>query len=157
MATGEVQVFNAFAESIGDGRIDMDTDTLKLAIIDAVITPTAADATPAWGATSDQRYDSNEVSSAGSYTANGETLGSVTWIEAAGVCTLVAANEVIAQDAGGFTDGTWGIIYSDTAANKDAIAFVDMGGPVSQVAGAITFDWFETGRILTVTVNDTFT
>ena len=157
MATGEVQVFNAFAESIGDGRIDLDTDTnIKLALIDAVITPTAADATPAWGATSGVDYDGNEVSAAGSYTAGGEVLGSITWGETAGVCKFDAADEVISQDAAGFTDARWGIIYDDDATNNDAIAFVDLGAAVSQVAGDITFTW-NAGGIFTVTVNDTFT
>ena len=125
MATGDVQVFNAFAESIADGRIDLDTDTLKLAIIDSVITPTAADAT---------------------------------WELAANVATLGADNVVIAQDGSGFTDGRWGIIYSETATNNDAIAFVDFGAAVSEQAGQITIDWNGVGNdILTMTVNDTFT
>ena len=158
MATGDVQVFNAFAESIADGRIDLDTDTLKLAIIDSVITPTAADATPAWDVTSGVDYDGNEVSTAGGYTANGETLANVTWELAANVATLGADNVVIAQDGSGFTDGRWGIIYSETATNNDAIAFVDFGAAVSEQAGQITIDWNGVGNdILTMTVNDTFT
>ena len=42
MATNDVQVFNSLPEAIGDGRIDLDNDTLKLAIITSAITPTAA-------------------------------------------------------------------------------------------------------------------
>jgi hypothetical protein len=48
----------------------------------------------------------------------------------------------IAQDAGGgFTTGAWGIIYNNTDANKRALGYVDLGGPVGNVAGPITFEW----------------
>jgi len=141
MATGDLTLFEEWLVDDGEGDVhDYEVDVFKIALIDNVITPTAADATPAWGATSGVDYDANEVSTAGTvYVAGGLTLANPTHTEAAGVATFDADDPaVITQDAAGFTDAYWGIIYNDTTTNKNAIAFIELGGPVSQVAGPIT-------------------
>ena len=152
MATGTVTVFNEFTESIGDGRIDLDTDTFKLALIDNVVTPTVDAATPAWDVSSDENYDGNEVNNPdfGGYVTGGVTLTSVIWDRTAAVTKFDAADVVMTQNASGFTNAYWGIIYSETATNNDAIAFIELGGPVSQVAGPVTIA-FNDGGILTST------
>ena len=58
----------------------------------------------------------------------------------------------LAQDAVGFTDGYYGILYNDSATNKNAIGFIDLGGPVSEQAGPVNINWNASG-ILTVTVS----
>jgi hypothetical protein len=47
----------------------------------------------------------------------------------------------LAQDASGFTNGRWGILYNDTAAGKQALAYVDLGSDRSLVTGPLTIDW----------------
>jgi hypothetical protein len=152
MATGDVTLFEEFADMIGESIFNFSSDTLKLGIIDNNTPPTAADASPRWG-----DYVGDEVATTGNYTANGESLTTVLYTEAAGVATLDADSVTILQDAvDGFTLGYWGILYSDTAGNDEAFAFVEMGGPVSEKAGPIVFNWDALGtpgRILTVTVN----
>lgn len=147
MARGDLTLFEEFAREEGEGVHDFSSDTLKLGIIDNTTPPTAADATPRWG-----DYSGNEVSTAGGYTANGETLANVSWTEAAGVATLDADNVTISQNGSGFTDGYWGIIYNDTATNDEAIGFVDLGGPVSEQDGAISINWNASG-IFTKTIS----
>jgi len=147
MARGDLTTFEEYAKQIGDGEHDFQTDTLKLGIVDSTITPAAGDTTPTW-----TDYSANEVSTAGGYTAGGETLTSVTYTEAAGVATLDAADVVISQNASGFTDGYWGILYNDTNGTDMAVCFVDLGGPVSEVDGDITISWNASG-IQTVTVS----
>ena len=147
MATGDVTIFEEVSEMIGEKTFNLASDTLKLGLIDNTAAPTAADATPRWG-----DYSANEVSTAGGYTANGITLTSVTYTEAGGVATLDAANVSLTQDAGGFTDAYWGIIYDDTATNDEAIGFVELGGPVSEQAGPVAINWNASG-IMTVTVS----
>ena len=78
-------------------------------------------------------------------------MASVVFTEAGGVATLDADDIAILQDALGFTDGYWVIIYNDTNATDMAIAFVELTGPVSEVAGPITISWNASG-IATVTV-----
>jgi hypothetical protein len=153
MATGDVTLFQEFIRDMGDGDHDFDNDTFKIGLIDNVVTPTAADATPAWGATSGVDYDGNEVdSTAGNYTAGGEPLASVTWVEAAGVGTFDAADVSFAQHGSGFTNAYWGIIFNETATNNEAIGFVELGGPVSEVAGPVAINWNASG-IFTVTAS----
>lgn len=147
MATGTVTVFQEFADQLGKEIHNFSSDTLKIGLVDNTLTPTAGDATPTWS-----DYSANEVSTAGGYTANGETLASVTWSEAAGVATLDAANISLDQNGSGFTDAYWGIIYNDSAASDDAIAFVELGGPVSEQSGPVAINWNASG-ILTVTVS----
>lgn len=147
MATGDVTIFEEFTEMLGQEVFDFDNDTLKLGLIDNTTPPTAADATPRWG-----DYSGNEVGTGGGYTANGETLTTVSWSEADGTATLDADNVSLTQDASGFTDAYWGIIYDDNATNDEAIGFVELGGPVSEQAGPVAINWNASG-ILTVTVS----
>lgn len=147
MARGDFTVFEEFALNIGLEEFQLETDVLKVGIVDDTITPTAADATPTWG-----DYSANEVSTAGGYTAGGLTVANNTYTEAGGVATLDGDNLALTQDAGGFTDGYWGILYDDTNATDSAIGFVDLGGPVSEAAGPIAINWNASG-ILTVTVS----
>jgi hypothetical protein len=151
MARGDLVLFKEFALTIGLKGHQLETDVLKIGIIDNVVTPTADDATPAWGASSGVDYDGNEVSTAGGYTSGGETVANNTYTEAAGVGTLDGDNIALSINASGFTDGYWGILYNDTHASKAAIGFVDLGGPVSEVAEPIAINWHGSG-ILTVTV-----
>lgn len=153
MARGDFTVFEEFADQLGKEIHNFASDVIKLAIIDVTITPTAADATPAWGTTSGVDYDANEVAITGGYTADGETIP-VTWTETSGVATLNdnAGDIALAQDASGFTDGYWGILYNNSATNKNAIGFLDLGGPVSEQAGPVNINWNASG-ILTVTVS----
>ena len=152
MARGDLTVFNELTISLGEKKINLETDTIKLALIDNVVTPTAADATPMWGAGSGVDYDANEVGTGGGYVAGGLTISGPELILAGAVATFDDddSNLSLAQDPSGFTDAYWAIMYSDTAANKDAICFIDLDGPVSEVAGPIAIN-FNASGILTIT------
>jgi hypothetical protein len=68
------------------------------------------------------------------------------------VPTLRALQVTIAQDAAGFTNARWGIIYNNTNAAKQAIGFIDLGADRSIVSGSLTLDWSgATDDILTIT------
>ena len=141
MAAGDLTLFEEWLVDDGEGDIhDYEVDVFKIALITNGVTPAAADGTPMWSVGSGKNYDGNEVSPiVAPYVAGGLTLANPSYSEAAGVATFDCDNPaVITQDAGGFTDAYWGIIYNFTATNKNAIAFLDLGGPVSQVDGAIT-------------------
>lgn len=153
MARGDFTVFNEFAVSIGEKKIDLETDTIKLALITNGVTPTANDATPQWGAGSGVDYDGNEVSTAGGYTANGLACANPALTRSGDTSTFDADDPAaLSQNGSGFTNAYWGILYSDTATNKDCIGFLDLGGPVSEQAGPITITWNASG-ILTIQTN----
>lgn len=152
MARGDLTVFNEFLVSLAEKKINLETDTIKLALIDDTVTPTVTAATPQWGAGSSEDYDAHEVSTAGGYTAGGLTLSGPEFVRSGAVGTFDDddSNLSLAQNASGFTDAYWGILYSDTATNKDCIAFIDLGGPVSEVDGPIAIN-FNVSGILTIT------
>jgi hypothetical protein len=140
MAQGDVVVFDeAKAKMLaGDWA---STDVFYLAICDNTTTPTASTATPVIG-------DFTQVGAAGTYTTNGTSLGALSTLvsEAAGTMTFDSAtNPTWAQDASNDTDAYWGIIYNFTDAGKDALAFVDLGGPVDMTAGDLTVTWNASG------------
>ena len=147
MARGDFTLFEEFAAQLGGENHAFASDVLKLGIITNVAAPTAADTTPTWS-----DYSANEVGTGGGYVTGGITLSGVTYAEVAGVATLDdTGNIAIAQNAAGFTDGYWGILYNSTNATGMAIGFLDLGGPVSEVAGPIAINWNASG-IFTLTI-----
>ncbi len=145
MATGDVTVFDeALAKMLsGDWA---STDNFNLAICDNTLAPTAATATPVIG-------DFTQVGNAGSYTTDGIDLGALSTLvsEAAGLMTFDSGtNPSWAQHASNDADAWWGIIFNVTDAGKDALAFVELGGPVDMSAGALTVTWNASG-IFTIT------
>lgn len=148
MARGDFTVFEEFADQLGKEMHNFSSDTIKLGLIDNTIVPLASGATPTWG-----DWSAHEVSTAGGYTANGETVP-VTWTEVSGVATLDdnSGDISLAQNGSGFTDAAYGILYNDTEATDAAIGFMDLGGPVSEQEGPVNINWHASG-ILTVTVS----
>ena len=140
MAQGDLVVFDeAKAKMIaGDWA---STDVFHLAIMDNTTTPAAGDTTPVFG-------DYTEVGTAGTYVANGTSLGALSTLvsEAGGTMTFDSGtNPTWAQDASNDADAYWGVIYNYTDAGKDALAFVDLGGPVDMTAGDLTVTWNASG------------
>ena len=146
MARGDVTVFDEFTINLGQEKHTLASDTIKVGFVTNGVTPAAGDTTPTWS-----DYSASEVGTGGGYSAGGFTLSGVTFTEAAGVATLDdTGNIALAQNAAGFTNAYWGIIYNDSEGGKAAIAFVDLGGPVSEVAGPVALNWGVAG-ILTIT------
>lgn len=140
MAQGDVVVFNTAKEYLMDGTFDLDGDTIKLAICDNTVAPTATTATPALG-------DFTQITIAGNYTGP-ETL-TCTWVESAGTVTFDSStNPSWAAHASHDTDAYWGIIYADnvTVPVADAaIAYVDLGGPIDMSSVTLTITWDDLG------------
>ena len=151
MATGDFKFFAQGLHDIGNKLIDLDTDTINFGIVTGVLTPTVTLAAPCWGAGGTNNMSTNQITTATSYTGP-IALASKTWTkDATGAVWDAADPSVIAQDAGGATNAVWLIFYSDTAAAKQCIGYMDIGvtTPVSLVAGSltITFSGSGIGRI----------
>jgi len=145
MAVGDITVFDEAKAKLLDGDYGS-TDDIKCAILDNTLAPTAADGTPELG-------DYTEVGVAGSYVAGGLSLGNIATLvtEAAGVMTFDSTtNPTWAQNGSNDVDAWWGLIYNDTNATDEAIAFVELAGPIDMSAGALTITW-PAGGIFTIT------
>lgn len=143
MARGDLVVFEEAKAYMIDGGWEA-ADDIKCAILDNTVTPAAADATPAL-------TDYTQVGSGGTYVAGGTSLGNLgTCVtEAAGVMTFDSGtNPTWAQNASNDIDAYWALIYHVTSGQ--AIAFLDLGGPVDMTAGDLTITWNASG-LYTVT------
>lgn len=146
MAQGDVTWFEEPLVQLLNGTFAT-TNDIKVAVLDNTTTPTATDAAP-------DLSDYTEVGEAGTYTAGGTSIGTLTSLisEAGGVATIDSdTNPTWAQDASNDTDAYWGLIYNDTSGDI-ALAFVDLGGPVDMQAGDLTITWNASG-IATVTIS----
>jgi hypothetical protein len=131
-------IFNSFKKKIMDGSIDLDTDTIKVALVTSSYAPNQD---------SHDFFDdvTDEVSGTG-YTAGGATL----------------ANKAVTQDntdnEGVFDadDVTWStstitargaVIYKSTgtASTSPIICYIDFGSDKSSSAGNFTLQWAAEG------------
>ena len=139
MAVGDITVFDEAKIALLDGTHDLDTHVIKCAVLDNTVAPTAADASPTL--TSGGKLEVG----GGSYIAGGITLAGITLPEVAGTVTVDSTtNPTWAANGSNDTDASWGLIYNDTSAGDQAIAFVELG-TVDMQAGALTINWDDLG------------
>jgi hypothetical protein len=142
MAQGDVTIFNEAKAKMLDGDW-ASTDNFSLAICDNTTAPTAATVTPTLG-------DFTQVGAAGSYTSGGTSLGALSALvtQTGGAAKFDSGtNPTWAKHASNDVDAYWGIIYNSTDVANDAIAYVDLGGPVDMTAGDLTVNWHANGII----------
>lgn len=124
MAQGDFTFFNQFLLDEGLKLHNLNTDTIKLAYVDATITPTASTADPRWGAGGTTNLSTNEVSG-GNFTAGGNDITNT--FSGTSPPTLDGADQAYAANASN-PSPVWGIVYNDTDSGKRAIGFYDMNG-----------------------------
>lgn len=132
MASG---VYNRFKANLMNKEVDLEADTIKVALMSASHSFSATDNT--WSDVS-----ANEVSGTG-YTTGGAALASKAVTQAA--TTKFDADDVTWSTVTVTT--SHGVIYDDTMTNDDLIASIDFGG--SQVVTAVDFtiSWHADGII----------
>lgn len=141
MARGDIKWFGQALHDLGNKIHDMDGDDFRLGIVDNSTVPSVSTAAPHWGGTGTTNFAANEVATGTGYTGP-LVLATEAWTLVSGVPKFrVSSDASVTQDASGFSDGYWGIIYNNTDANKRAIAFIDLGGPVGNTSGPIEFQW----------------
>lgn len=138
-------VFGQFLDHLAQKRIDLDTDTIKVALATSAFTPVQD--------TMDFFNDvTNEVTGTG-YTAGGATLTGVTWAYTAGTNTWKFDAADVSWPSSTIT-ARYAVIYVETAGASSTdplIAYVDFGADVSTTAGTFSIVWDSAG-IFTVTV-----
>ena len=123
----------SFKQQLLNKEHDLNTDTIKLALIKASPSGTYGAATTNY---SDVTGNSDEASGT-RYSAGGQTLDSGT-ISVSGTTALVDFADEVFSDVTLSADGC--IIYNSSASNK-AIATIDFGGTVSATAGDLTIEF----------------
>lgn len=127
-------IYNSFKAYIMDGSIDLDTDTINVALVTSSYTPDQ-------DAHEDFADVTNEVSGTG-YTAGGETIAN----------TSVSIDDTDNEGVFDGDDVTWAsstitargaVIYKDTgsAATSLLICYLDFGSDQSSSAGDFTIQW----------------
>lgn len=140
MATGTIKWFAQGLHDLGNKIHDLDGDDWRLGIVTTTTVPAVNTAAPHWGGTGTTNFATNQVATTGTSYTGPIVLTSEAWTLTSTGATMDFADISLAQDASGFTNGAWGIIYNNTDANKRAIGYVEISaaGSASLVAGPIT-------------------
>jgi hypothetical protein len=140
MAAGDIFWFDAGLNRLMRGEIDFDGGAVKIGLITSAATPAKTTADPRWGAGGSTNFSTNQVGTGGTSYTGPVTLASPS-VAVATPDVFFRANIVtLAQDASGFTNARWGILFQDDA-NDYAVAYVDLGSDRSLVAGQVQIDW----------------
>jgi len=123
----------SFKSELLGGLHDLDTDSLKIALIKASPTGTYGAATTNY---SDVTGNSDEASGT-NYTAGGQVLDGAT-ISTDGTTAIVDFTDEVFSNVTVSADGC--IIYN-TANSNSAICVIDFGGTVSATAGDLTIEF----------------
>jgi len=132
MASG---CYNRFKANLMNKEVDLEADTIKVALLDDNHSFTATDNT--WSDVS-----ANEISGTG-YTAGGETLASKAVTQ--GATTKFDADDVSWTSAS-FT-AYHAVIYDDSLVGDDLICSIDFGGAKTVSNGTFTIQWDASGII----------
>ena len=123
----------SFKSELLEGIHDLDTHTLKLALIKDSPSGTYGAATTNY---SDVTGNSDEATGTG-YSAGGQNLDGAT-ISTTGTTAIVDFTDEVFSNVTTSADGC--IIYNSSASNK-AICVIDFGGTVSATAGDLTIEF----------------
>ena len=130
MATGTVTIFDQFLVDMGNGVHNLSSDTIKMAYVSNAVTPATTTSDPRWGAGGGTNLSTDEQSG-GNYTAGGVTLVSFACTLSSGTAKLDYDDPAeVATNASNPSSIYHAIIYNDTAVGKNAIAAIELGGPI---------------------------
>lgn len=125
--------YTSFAEDLADAGLDWVADTINIVLMTNTYTFSAAH---------NMRDDlTNEVSGTG-YSSGGLALDSKT-ASAANPCVMSAADEVISQNAGGFSNGrkyALAKILGGASSADPLICYGAAGADFGNIAGQLTLD-----------------
>jgi hypothetical protein len=140
MSVGDIKWFSQALLNMGTKQFDLSNDTIKVGIVTGVTTPSVDTPDPHWNGTGTTNFAANQVATGAAYTGP-ISLTNKTWTLLIGGPHLRADIINIAQDASGFTNGAFAILYDDTDTKKRALGYMDLGGALSLVPGPTTIDW----------------
>lgn len=132
--------FESFVDALAQKKINLATDSLKIALVAVANAPdAAADAVLA---------DIVEIS----YTnLSARVLTTLAGAEAGGIFTLTVDDLTLTASGGAVATWRYVVIYSDTAANKDLIGYWDAGADVTMAdTDSINLVFSDASKVLTI-------
>ncbi len=139
MAAGTLKWFAQGLHDLGNKIHDLDSDDWRMGIVTGV-TPAVNTTAPHWGGTGTTNYATSQVATGGTSYTGPIVLTAEAWALNATGAAMDFADISLAQDASGFTNGGYGIVYNNTDANKRAIGYVEISSTnaASLVAGTVS-------------------
>lgn len=135
-------IFNAYKKFLFDGTdIDIDSDTIKVALCDNSYTPSIDD--------HDYFNDITDEISGGNYTAGGDTIDNASVTQDNTNDLAYINGDDVTWTSVTFTDARYGIIYKSTgtASTSPLIGYVDFGANKTITDGTFTISWHASGII----------
>ncbi len=116
----------------GSGLIDLDTDTIRIMLVRNSYIPSQA--------THEFRRDVTDEVTGGGYSSGGMAVTGLTLSLGGGTTNWTGNDVTWPQDAGGFLNARYGILYKDTTVDstRRLIAFLNFGGNKTNVTGLFT-------------------
>jgi len=139
-APSALTLYDPFKQYLGDGTIDLDTDTIKCLIVSSAYTPSAAHSVLA--------DITNEVANGNGYTTGGVALTGATYLQTAGVAAFKSNNPAWTGASAGFTGRRY-IFYKLGTANAKVNPLIGHGLLDSANADVS----FAAGNTVTLTMN----
>lgn len=151
MAAGTMKWFAQGLHDLGNKIHDLDGDDWRLGIVTNTTVPAVNTAAPHWGGTGTTDFSANQVATTGTSYTGPIALASESWTLTATGAVLDWADAAmqLPQDASGFTNGAYGIVYNNTDANKRAIGWIEISstGAASLVTGAVNITLNASGAL----------
>lgn len=116
-------IFNSFKEAVAEGVHDLGSDTLKIALTNTA--PSVSDTV---------LTDITQINTTGNYTPALATVTSST--QSGGTYSLALDAVTFTSSGAAFDDFRYGVLYNDTAATNELIAFIDYGTSYSLSNGS---------------------
>lgn len=144
MAQGDVVIFQEFLNTLGKSEINLDTDSIKCGLTTGGTVPAASSADPRWGAGGTTNFAADQVTPGGNYTTGGTDISS-TYSQTGGTATFDGTDLQWLQNVSNPTNARYGIVYSDTDADKKCICYVDLGSSFNMTTGDLNINWNASG------------
>lgn len=132
--------FNCFAQDVGRGVHNLNSNTLKVMLTD--VAPVA---------TNSVKTDLTEIAAGNGYTAGGTAAASNAYSQTSGTGKLTATDVVFTASGGSIGPFRYAVLYNDTASGKPLIGWWDYGSEVTLAStDTLTIDFDGTNGILTI-------
>lgn len=133
--------FQSAVEKIGRGAINLNSDTLKIALTNSA--PNAA--------TNDELADITEISAAYGYSAGGTAVGSNAYSQTSGTGKLTGSDVTFTAAGGNIGPFRYVVLYDATASGSPLICYWDLGsGTTINDGSSWTVNFHPSNGILTI-------